>query len=141
LSEYYWRIGSATIPSKSPNCPQEFFAELLKAVGSFGSIEHSPSIDCYSYNQDYPQINDESDISIGTGQSGSHYLGLDLENYSGSNDRGSVFAGWNSNTDDITLNLSFPAQDDGESHRLSFTSFVLFDSVFVAENGTGYCKF
>jgi len=75
----------------------------------------------------------------GTINSGSFYIGIDLENYT-SADRSTVFAGYNSNTDDIYLIANFGGMDAAvPSHR--FDSYAMFDSVIVFQNGTAYVKF
>ena len=69
--------------------------------------------------------------------SGSFYVGLDLENYSNA-DKGAIFSGWNSNTDDIYFIGSFTAP---AAVTARFDSFALFDTVLVFENGTVYVKY
>lgn len=138
LQEYFFRIGSQTVPSKNPNNPPEMFTELMKSIGSIGDINQQPSIDYFSYNQDYPAANNENNTNPGTVQSGSFYVGLDLENYSGA-DRSTIFAGWNSNTDDIYFNPTFGSTDVARTIR--FDAYAMFDSVLVCENNTSYVKF
>jgi hypothetical protein len=70
--------------------------------------------------------------------SGSFYIGLDLENYAGSS-KDNIFAGYNSNTDDIYCVMDFAAQ--GAATTVRFDSFALFDTVVVFENNTAYIKF
>lgn len=140
LQEYFFRVGSQVVPTKNPNSAPEMFAELMKSIGSMGDINHQPSIDFLSYNQDYPQANNETATTPGTVQSGSFYVGLDLENYSGA-DRSTIFAGWNSNTDDIYFNPTFGVATDTVARTIRFDTFAMFDSVLVFENNTAYCKF
>jgi hypothetical protein len=75
----------------------------------------------------------------GNVNSGSFYIGLDLENYT-SADRSTVFAGYNSNTDDIYLQANFGGVNSGVT-SLRFDSYAMFDSVLVFQNGTAYVKF
>jgi hypothetical protein len=138
LQEYAFRLGSTVVPSKSPNSVPEFFTELMKSVGSIGDISQQPSIDFNSYNQNVALPNDETATGVGMASSGSFYVGLDLENYSGS-DRSQLFAGYNSNTDDIYYNPIFGPSVLGTSIR--FEAYALFDSVLVCENNTSYVKF
>jgi hypothetical protein len=69
--------------------------------------------------------------------SGSFYVGLDLENYANS-DKSAIFSGWNSNTDDIYFVGSFTAPS---AITARFDAFALFDTVLVFENGTCYVKY
>ena len=138
IQEYFFRIGSQVVPTKNPNNPPEMFTELMKSIGSIGDINQQPSLDYFSYNQDYPQINDDAATTVGGVSSGSFYVGLDLENYSGA-DRSTIFAGWNSNTDDIYFNPTFCVTDTARTIR--FDTYAMFDSVLVCENNTAYVKF
>jgi hypothetical protein len=138
ISEYFFRIGSQVVPSKNPNNSVEIFAELLKAIGSLGDYNHQPSIDNNAFNQDYPTANNDTATQTSTVNSGSFYIGLDLENYS-SADRSTIFAGWNSNTDDIYFNPTFGSTTAATTLR--FDSYAMFDSVLVCENNTAYVKF
>lgn len=108
IQEYSFRIGASVLPSKNPNNSTEMFCELMKAIGSIGDVSQQPSIDTLSYNQDYPIVSDETSLTTGTTNSGSFYIGLDLENYSGA-DRSMLFSGYNSNTDDIYFNPTYGA--------------------------------
>jgi hypothetical protein len=138
LSDYSFRIGSQVVPSKAPSSTAEMFAELMKSIGSLGDYNQQPSIDLYSYAQDYPIANNETATAVGSVNSGGFFIGLDLENYS-SADRSTIFAGWNSNNDDIYFNPNFAATD--AAYVLRFDTYAMFDSVLVCENNTAYVKF
>jgi hypothetical protein len=143
IQEYSFRIGATVLPSKNPNNSTEMFCELMKAIGSIGDVMQQPSIDTYSYNQDYPIVSDETAAATGSTSSGSFYIGLDLENYSGA-DRSMLFSGYNSNTDDIYFNPTFGIQSNGSNAGntiIRFESYAMFDSVMVFENNTCYAKF
>ena len=99
LLNYSFRVGSTVYPPKSPDNVPEFFSELIKAVGSMTDLNHAPSIELSSYSQDIPVTSNETATLKGNVNSGSFYIGLDLENYVAS-DKSSIFAGYNSNTDD-----------------------------------------
>ena len=114
------------------------FSELMKSIGSLGDISQQPSIDLASYNQDYPQQNDETATLVGISQSGSFYVGLDLESYSGA-DRSTIFSRYNTNTSDIYFNPTFGLTDAARTIR--FDTYAMFDSVLVCENNTAYVKF
>ena len=134
LTDYSFRVGSTIMPTKSPNTYQEMFSEVLKAVGSMSDLNHQPSIEKTSYTLQDSVAND----APGSVNSGSFYLGLDLESYSNA-DKSSVFAGYNSNTDDIFCIMNFAGQASATTVR--FDAFAMFDQVVVFENNTAYVKF
>ena len=146
LLSYYFRVGSQILPSKVPDSVAEFFSEAVKAIGSMSDLNHQPSIELASYTQDNAAIN-AGDVAVAYttafyGQSainsGSFYVGLDLENYANA-DKGAIFSGWNSNTDDVYYVGNYAAQ--GAATTTRFDSFALFDTVIVFENGTAYVKY
>jgi len=152
LESYYFRIGSQIMPAKSPNTFPEVFSELVKAIGSMSDINHQPSIEKYSFtlvNSVASTVNTNSMKLSSSISSGSFYIGLDLESYSNAN-KESIFAGYNSNTDDIFLVLNFGgsaaqknglmAQKPGVS-SLRLDAYANFDTVIVFENGTCYVRF
>ena len=138
LLSYYFRIGSVIYPPKQPDSVPEFFSEVLKAIGSMSDLNYNPSIELASYSQDVPAANDEVAANVGTIHSGSFYIGIDLENYVAS-DKTQIFAGHNSNTDDIYFVPIMNAAAAVASAR--FDAYAMFDSVLVLENGTCYVKF
>lgn len=135
LQNYYFRVGSTIMPSKAVDDYVSCFAELVKAIGSIGDYDHQPSIDFTSYVQPNGLANGHTDQSI---NSGSFYIGLDLENYAAS-DRSKIFAGYNSNTDDIYAVLTF--LNTAATSTVRFDAFALFDEVVIFENNTCYVKF
>jgi len=135
ISSYYWRLGSQIVPTKMPDNLTEMFAEVVKAIGSIGDINHQPSIDITSYTLDVSTAS--SDTSY-VNNSGSFYIGLDVENYSAS-DRSTIFAGYNSNTDDIYAVINYSGSSATATVR--FDAFALFDEVLVFDNNTAYAKF
>ena len=139
FNEYYFRLGPTTLPSKSPTTLPECFAEAIKAIGSIGDINYQPSIDKVSYQlatssalDDVATVNQTSIVN-----SGSFYIGLDLENYA-SADKSSIFSGYNSNNDDC---FAFITLTPTAGVTVRFDSFANFDTVVVCENGTSYVKF
>ena len=134
ISNYYWRLGAQIVPTKAPDNLPEMFAECVKAIGSLADVNHQPSIDLPTYTLDVSPNNSDTTI---TNSSGSFYIGLDVEQYSAS-DRSTIFAGYNSNTDDIfaVVNLTAPT-----NATIRFDAFVLYDQVLVFENNTCYAKF
>ena len=158
LTDYTFRIGPNVLPSKAPTTYPEMFSELVKTIGSMSDINHQPSIDFYSYSGNMykaggtntavasaanfwgPIANNDTAASTGGNvNSGSFYIGIDLENYT-SADKSTVFAGYNSNTDDIYLQANFGGVLGGVA-SLRFDSYAMFDSVIVFQNGTAYVKF
>ena len=138
ISSYQFRIGSQIMPSKPPSTLQEMFCEVLKAIGSISDLHHTPSIDKISYQLASSVANVDSTTNVSSVNSGSFYVGLDLENYS-SADKSSLFSGYNSNTDDIYFVGDFLNTSNAVTTR--FDAFANFDVVLVCENGTCYVKF
>jgi hypothetical protein len=134
ILDYVFRVGSQIMPSKAPSTLPEMFSEVIKAIGSMSDINHQPSIEKFSYSLQDSVVH----TAAGNTTSGSFYLGLDLENYANAN-KDSIFAGYNSNTDDIYAILNFNAQ--GAATNVRFDAFALFDEVIVFENNTCYVKF
>lgn len=134
LNEYYFRIGSIVLPPKSPNTTTEFFSELVKSVGSLSDITYQPSIEIDSYSQDASIINTD----YGIVSSGSFFIGIDLENYSNAA-KDQIFAGYNTNTDDIYLVMKFTTAV--ATGNVTFDSFALFDEVISFENDTCFVKY
>lgn len=134
LIDYNFRVGSVIMPSKSPSTIPDFFSELLKSVSSMSDLNHAPSIEKASYSL----VSNVANNAAGTISSGSFYLGLDLENYSGA-DKSTLFSGWNSNTDDIYFVGTFAPQ--GTALNVRMDSFALIDSVVVCDQNTCYVKF
>ena len=135
ISNYYWRLGSTVVPSKMPDNTTEMFAEVVKAVASIGDINHQPSIDINSYTLDASTANSDT---VSTNNSGSFYIGLDVEQYSAS-DRSQIFSGYMSNNDDIFATITYSGS--AAAGTLRFDSYALFDQVVVFENNTAYAKF
>ena len=70
--------------------------------------------------------------------SSSFYIGMDLENYVNAN-KDNIFAGWNSNTDDIFAIMNFRGYAGDKNVR--FDCFSNFDQCAVFENGTCYVRY
>ena len=136
LTDYYFRLGSTIAPTKAPNTYQEMFCEVCKAIanGGMSDLNHQPSVEKASYTMTDSLANN----APGTVNSGSFLIGMDLESYANA-DKSSLFAGYNSNTDDIFCVMNFGA--NGTTPTVRFDAFALFDSVVVFENNTAYCKF
>lgn len=134
--DYYFRVGSLIMPPKYPYSTTEAFAELMKAIGSISDLNHTPSIELLSYTTSLSPSDSDAMGKAGN-NSGSFYIGLDLENYVGAN-KDSIFAGYNTNTDDIYFVYDITP---GANINPRFDSYALFDNLLVFENGTSYAKF
>ena len=104
-------------------------------------LNHHPSIEKSSYSQAISGTylaENSTGGGVSNVNSGSFYVGLDLENYAGS-DRTQIFTGYNSNTDDIYYVANLAAGDSSYTPR--FDAFANFDSVIIFENNTAYIVF
>eukprot|EP01038_Epipyxis_sp_PR26KG_P017585 gene17585-24422_t len=120
-------------PLSSPDNLPEMFSEVLKAMGSMSDLNYHPSIEKDTYEMATSTlINGDTYLSV---SSGSFYIGLDLENYVGAS-KDTIFAGYNSNTDDIFCVINLNPTVAALTPR--FDAFANFDSVLVFENGTCY---
>jgi hypothetical protein len=134
IQEYYFRIGSNIVPTKAPNTSPEMFCEVLKAIGSVSDLNHQPSIDNISY-----QLATSVAVDLtGTTNSGSFYIGLDLENYPNA-PKDTMFAGYNSSTDDISAVMKFASPNTTGTTR--FDAYALYDQVVSFSNNTCFVQF
>lgn len=141
IQQYYFRVGPNIFPSKAPSTNTEMFAEVMKAIGSMSDLDHQPSIERVSYTMQASDIpNIALDPIYNNVQSGSFYVGLDLENYA-SAPKDTIFTGYNSNTDDIYFVGSFAAQAVGQEITPRFDAFAMFDCVYLFENNTCFIRF
>ena len=138
IADYQFRIGSQIMPPKPPSTLVEMFAEACKAMGSIADLLYTPSIEKFSYTMVTPVASNDSATNVSATSSGSFYIGLDLENYS-SAPKDTIFAGYNSNTDDIFLIANYAGQTNATVTR--WDTFANFDSVLVCENNSAYIKF
>ena len=125
LTDYFFRIGSKTVPTKPPSTVPEFLGEFLRAISSVSDINHECNLRYSQYNQPIPIASD------GTGTA-SFYLGIDLESYS-STPLDAVYSGLNTSTDDIFANLRFSGQTADRNVRID--TYALYDVLINIENG------
>ncbi len=125
LSDYFFRIGSKTIPTKPPSTITEFFSEFLRAISSVGDVNHECNLRYSQYNQPIPVATDPNGTA-------SFYVGIDLESYS-STPLDTVYSGLNTSTDDIFANLRFLAQAADRNIRID--TYALYDVLITIENG------
>ena len=141
INNYQFRLGSQVVPSKPPDSLPEMFMEVQKSLASISDLAYQPSIERVSYSLAASTASVETGAaptSVSSSNSGSFYVGLDLENYSGAS-KDTIFSGYNSNTDDIYWTPTFTSPGGVASCR--FDAFANFDTVVVCENGTAYVKF
>ena len=112
------------------------FCEVNKSIASMSDINHHPSIEKVSYGLVTSSANAAEPYS--NINSGSFYIRIDLETYAASQ-KDSIFAGYNSNTEDIFCVLNYAAQAGPTTVR--FDSFAQFDEVIIFENSTCFIKF
>jgi hypothetical protein len=111
----------------------------MKAIGSLSDITLQPSFELAAYTLPSSVANSLAAESDGATvvHSGAFYVGLNLENYEAAS-KDTIFAGWNSNTDDIYYIANYtPAANT----TLRLDAFALFDAVVVCENSTAYVRF
>jgi hypothetical protein len=133
LDSYFVRLGSKTVPAKAPDRVPQFFAELIRGIGSISDLNHQPNISMKTYDVDDAIANTETDVSTDrTAQSSAFYLGLDLESYSSAG-MNEVFQGYNSSTDDILFTPKFKSTAPTEVIRID--TYALHDQVIVIDSG------
>jgi hypothetical protein len=155
LYNYQFRIGPTIMPPKPVDDICSMFSELCKSVGSMSDLKFNPSIRKSSYQVSLSsantlalEANNASNIT-----SGSFYVGIDLENYTGA-PKDTIFAGYNSNTDDIyfigSYNTTAPSATNLTNYSgaalalatpIRLDAFALFDVVLVCENGTAFVRY
>jgi len=139
ITQYYFRVGAQTLPPKFPSTTTEMFCELMKSIGSISDVLYTPSIEKTSYNLSSSSAFDlTTDPDYNAELSGSFYIGLDLENYTNAS-KDAIFAGYNTNTDDIFLVANFTTGNSTGNVR--FDAYAMFDALLIVENGTAYVKY
>ena len=151
LASYSFRLGSKVVPTKSPENYIEMYAELIKSISSLSDINHAPSIELRSYSGGLYKNSDAADdatqlpTQVGTGlassnavNSGSFYVGLDLENYPNA-DKDKIWAGYNSHNDDIFFLPKFG--DLTAATTISFGIYCMFDAELTFNSGQCYISF
>lgn len=134
ITNYQFRVGSTILPIKQPNNVIEMYAELLKAISSISDLTSCPAITRGMYSLAATETaNQAVSPQINTCSSGSFYVGLDLEQYT-SAPKDSIFAGYNSNLDDMFFIANYPALGS----NVRFDAYALFDSLIVCENSICY---
>lgn len=138
LKSYQFRLGPFYHPAKAPDNYSEMFCEVCKAISNLSNLDHQPSIDKFAYNMAASTANNDTATTWGNVNSGSFYVGLDCETYTGAS-KESIFAGYNSFNDDIFFNPVFTNIPTNTPLRID--AFCLYDAIISCENGTGYLSF
>ena len=131
LADYFLRIGSRTTPNKPPNSVPEFFSELLRAFGTVSDINQECSVNGVLYSMDNP-VDMANTEAAGASQTGSFYVGIDLESYSNTS-LDTVYTGTNTSTDDIFFVPRFLGQNNSTNIRID--AYALYDQLILIQNG------
>jgi len=140
LNSYQFKIGNLSVPTIPPNTVSQMFGELIRTFGSMSDINYQPSIDIQSYSILVPTSSSSSTIFDGSVNSGSFYIGLDLENYQGSSASGTNYVGYNTTNDNIYLQLYYGSMST-PIDSMRFDAFAMFDQELIFENGVCYRSF
>ena len=131
LAEYFFRIGSRTMPNKPPNSTAEFFSELLRGFGTVSDINQECSINNLQYSLDNP-VDMAGAEGAGASVTGAFYVGIDLESYSNTS-LDSVYTGTNTSSDDIFFVPKFAGQ--GTATNVRIDAYALYDQLVLIQNG------
>ena len=133
LQEYFFRIGSKTLPIKPPNSVPEFLSELMRAFGSVSDVNHETNISFEAYNKNVSAAITSAVAPATEVYVGSFYVGIDLESYSNtSND--TIYSGMNTSSDDIFFVPRFSSAN-GANTSVRVDSYALFDQLILIQNG------
>ena len=133
LQEYYFRIGSKTLPIKPPNSVPEFLSELMRAFGSVSDVNHETNISFEAYNKNVSAAITSAVLPATEIYVGSFYVGIDLESYSNtSND--TIYSGMNTSSDDIFFVPRFSSANAANT-SVRVDSYALFDQLILIQNG------
>jgi hypothetical protein len=133
LQEYFFRIGSRTLPVKPPNSVPEFLSELLRAFGSVSDVNHETNISFEAYNKNVSAAITSGVLPASEIYVGSFYVGLDLESYSNtSND--TIYSGMNTSSDDIFFVPRFSSANAANT-SVRVDSYALYDQLILIQNG------
>jgi hypothetical protein len=135
---YQFRVGSEVLPSTAPTSIPEIYSEAVKCFGSLADLQVQPSIDNTAFSLNVPNTV-ASLVEASTEDSGAFLIGIDMEVYQNA-DKGSIFAGTNTNTSDIFSIINY-YQATGAAITVLQTAFACYDQVLVFENGVGYARY
>jgi hypothetical protein len=148
LSEYRWQFGSETIPSKAVGADLYngnrgmMYNYYCSALGSPYSLSYNPLISLYTYDtMAIPLATTETPNTAAnnlTSIAGAFGIGAELTSYPSAN-VDQMFAGRNTSTEDIYLNLQFAANAAAPAVR--FDLYCLHHAVIICENGQASIRF
>lgn len=148
LSEYRWQFGSETIPSKAVGADLYngnrgmMYNYYCSALGSPYSLTYNPLISLYTYDtMAVPVATTETPNTAAnnlTSIAGAFGIGQELVSYPSAN-VDQMFAGRNTSTEDIYLNLQFAANNTTPAVR--FDLYCLHHAVIICENGQASIRF
>ena len=164
LSQYRFRIGAEVLPAKPPTSSTEFFAELLKSIGSLSDLNHEPLINKLNYyvNPSASPATDGNEVAVSNAETATSLkvlatadpnlpttnsycfaMGFDCETYAGS-DKDRIFSGMNTTTSDIYAILTHTRSGIGANNpavTVRYDAYALYDAVAVCENGVLSVRF
>jgi hypothetical protein len=142
ISQYQFRLGNRYLPAKPVDTTTEMFAEVCKVFGSVFDINYNPNIEKESYELNFntPFGAVDANQYYNAYNSGSFYIGIDLEQFS-SADKQSLDAGINTNGFDTVLNVTYgnwvTATASGSTQ---WDIFYFYNQKLIIENGVGYVE-
>lgn len=140
VQSYQFKIGTVNLPSIPPVNNTQFFGEVLKVFGSISDTSYNPGINFESYNLPVPITfdNDPTGKTYASGNvsSGSFYIGIDLENYPGSNND-KYFSGYNTVNDNIFCTIRYSSAAVTVTN-VRYDCLAIFDSILTFSNGICY---
>jgi hypothetical protein len=148
LLEYYWQMGSESIPSKhvgadlyNGNRPM-MYNFYCSALGSPYSLSYNPLISQYTYDtMAIPVASTETPNTTAnnlTSIAGAFGIGQELVSYPSAN-VDQMFAGRNTSSEDIYLNLQFAANAAAPAVR--FDLYCLHHAVIICESGQASIRY
>lgn len=148
LLEYYWQFGSESIPSKHVGADLYngnrgmMYNFYCSALGSPYSLTYNPLISLYTYDtMAIPVASTETPNTAAnnlTSIAGAFGIGQELVSYPSAN-VDQMFAGRNTQTEDIYLNLQFAANAAAPAVR--FDLYCLHHAVIICENGQASIRY
>jgi hypothetical protein len=93
FNNYFFRIGSDTLPSRAPYSVTECAAEVMKALGCISETSYLANSDQLTWSvRTNNAVSATSDVGLCALPSGTFYVGIDLESYPNA-DKSSIFSG------------------------------------------------
>jgi hypothetical protein len=133
LQEYFFRIGSKTLPLKPPNSVPEFLSELMRAFGSVSDVNHETNISFEAYNKNVSAAITSAVLPATEIYVGSFYVGIDLESYSNV-PHDTIYSGMNTSSDDIFFVPRF-SNSNAANTSVRVDSYALYDQLILINNG------